>query len=149
MLKLVLLYNIVFLYVFFVAYCYVNPVWYIREIIFSLVLSHLFKKLRFGRFVVSYTLCTCFSLASPHVRGETTIWLGVMLHTFPNLVGPETGLSFNSAVPILLLRPFRTSSGVQSTRGLCTFHQLSWNRPENKIHTYFGPYIPFLKACRL
>lgn len=47
------------------------------------------------------------------------------LVTFPNLVGPGIGLIFNSPVPMLLLRPFRTCSGVQSTRGLCTFHQLS------------------------
>ena len=70
------------------------------------------------------------------------------LCTFPNLVGPGIGLIFNSPVPMLLLRPFRTCSGVQSTRGLCTFHQLSWFRPDIKIHTYLGPYIPCLKAWK-
>lgn len=70
-------------------------------------------------------------------------------YTLPQTVGPGIGLSFNSPVPMLLLSPFRTCSGVQSTRELCSFHQLSWFLPDIKIHAYLGPYIPCLNAWNI
>ena len=62
------------------ACCYVNPVWYIKEIIFSLVLSHLFKKLRFGRFVVSYTLYMFLPRVSSRKRRDNDLAWGYVTY---------------------------------------------------------------------
>ena len=77
------------------------------------------------------------------------VWTRINIGTLPQMVGPGSGLSLSSPVPMLLLRPFRTCSGVQSPRWLCCFHQLAWFRPENKTQTYFDPYMPCLYACKI
>ena len=78
------------------------------------------------------------------------VWTRInIIGTLPQMVGPGSGLSLSSPVPMLLLRPFLTCSGVQSPRWLCCFHQLAWFRPENKTQTYFGPYMPCLYACKI